>query len=78
LRLWRTLHNRKNWLFAGSYEGAKRAAVLYSLIESCKAQGVEPFAYFADVLARTATASARELTPRAWKKAREQVAATVA
>ena len=65
---------RKNWLFAGSYEGAKRAAVLYSLIESCKAQGVEPFAYFADVLARTATASARQLTPRAWKTARDEAA----
>jgi transposase len=65
---------RKNWLFAGSYEGAKRAAVLYSLVESCKAQGVEPFAYFADVLARTATASARQLTPRAWKEARDEAA----
>jgi transposase len=66
---------RKNWLFAGSHEGAKRAAVLYSLVESCKAEGVEPFAYFADVLARTTTASPRSLTPRAWKKAREQAAA---
>jgi transposase len=63
---------RKNWLFAGSYEGARRAAVLYSLVESCKAQDVEPFAYFADVLARTTTASAGELTPSAWKKAREE------
>lgn len=65
---------RKNWLFAGSYAGAKRAAVLYSLVESCKAQGVEPFAYFADVLARTATATAKQLTPRAWKNARDKAA----
>jgi transposase len=64
---------RKNWLFAGSYEGGRRAAVLYTLIESCKAAGVEPFAYFADVLTRTTTATARELTPRAWKAAREAV-----
>jgi transposase len=62
---------RKNWLFAGSYQGGHRAAVLYTLVESCKAAGVEPFAYFADVLARTTTATARELTPRAWKAARE-------
>lgn len=62
---------RKNYLFCGSEEGARRAATLYSLIESCKAVGVEPFAYFADVLARTATASARELLPRAWKAARD-------
>ncbi len=66
---------RKNWLFAGSYAGGRRAAVLYSLVESCKAQGVEPFAYFADVLARTATASPKDLTPRAWKEARQEAAA---
>ena len=67
---------RKNYLFAGSYQGGERAAILYSLVESCKAAGVEPYAYFADVLARTATASPRELTPRAWKAAREQAAGT--
>lgn len=66
---------RKNWLFAGSYEGGRRAAVLYSLIASCRAAGVEPFSYFADVLARTATDPARVLTPRAWKAAREAAAA---
>ena len=27
---------RKNWLFAGSFEGARRAALLYSLVQSCK------------------------------------------
>jgi len=66
---------RKNWLFAGSEEGAKRAATIYSLVESCKAAGVEPFAYCRDVLTRTATEPARNLTPRAWKRAREQAAA---
>jgi transposase len=65
---------RKNWMFAGSAQGAHRAAVLYSLVESCKAEGVEPFAYFADVLTRTTTATAKELTPRAWRHAREQAA----
>ena len=67
---------RKNWLFAGSAQGAHRAAVLYSLVESCKAEDVEPFAYFADVLTRTTTATAQELTPRAWKQARDEAAAT--
>jgi len=62
---------RKNYLFCGTEEGAHRAATLYSLIESCRAVGVEPFAYFADVLARTATATARDLSPRAWKAARD-------
>jgi transposase len=62
---------RKNWLFAGSCEGGHRAAVLYSILASCKAAGVEPFEYLRDVLSRTATATARELTPRAWKAARD-------
>ena len=57
-------------MFAGSAQGAQRAAVLDSLVESCKAEGIEPFAYFADVLTRTTTATAQELTPRPWKGAR--------
>jgi len=56
-------------------QGARRAATIYSLVESCKAEGVEPFAYFRDVLTRTAIEPARNLTPRAWKLAREPVAA---
>jgi transposase len=66
---------RKNYLFAGSYEGARRAATIYSLVESCKSAGVEPYAYFADALARTTTATPRELIPSAWKAAREAEAA---
>lgn len=37
---------RKNWLFAGSPNGAKAGATLYSLIETCKANNVEPYKYF--------------------------------
>jgi transposase len=33
---------RKNWLFAGTPEGAEASALLYSLIESAKANGLEP------------------------------------
>lgn len=36
---------RKNWLFAGSPQGAIAMATLYSLLESAKANGWEPFAY---------------------------------
>jgi hypothetical protein len=57
---------RKNWLFAGSYEGGHRAAVLYSVLASCKAAGVEPFEYLSDVL----SSRDRRPTPRAWKAAR--------
>ncbi len=36
---------RKNWLFAGSPDGAKASATFFSLIESAKANGLEPYAY---------------------------------
>lgn len=43
---------RKNWLFAGSPSGAKSGAILYSLIETCKANSVEPYKYFCAMLHR--------------------------
>ncbi len=36
---------RKNWLFSGSSRGAHASAGLYSLIETAKANGLEPFWY---------------------------------
>jgi transposase len=43
---------RKNALFAGSDGGAEHWAVIASLVETCKLNGVEPFRYLADVIAR--------------------------
>jgi hypothetical protein len=60
---------RKNWLFAGSFEGAKRAALLYSLVQGCTLIDISPFDYLKDVLLRVATHPQRhvgELTPKAW------------
>lgn len=60
---------RKNWLFAGSLTGLHRAALLYSLAQSCRLVGVDPFAYFRDVLLRVAThpqSLIGQLTPKAW------------
>ena len=45
---------RKAWLFAGSDRGGDRAAVMYSLIYTCKLNGVDPLAWLTDVLARIA------------------------
>lgn len=62
---------RKNYLFAGSEAGAKRAAIIYSLVASCKLNDIDPFAYFYDVLARISTHPAEkidELLPGKWKK----------
>ena len=36
---------RKNWLFAGTPKGARASADLYSLIETAKANGLEPYRY---------------------------------
>ena len=61
---------RKNWMFAGSEAGAENAAILFSLVVSCKLAGVDPFAYFRDVLLRIHTHPAEritELIPREWK-----------
>jgi len=43
---------RKNALFAGHDDGAENWAVIASLIETCKLNGVDPETYLADVLAR--------------------------
>ena len=62
---------RKNWLFSGSDEGARRAAILYSLIASCRLCGIDPFVYLRDVLERVNTHPASridELTPPQWKE----------
>lgn len=61
---------RKNYLFAGSHTGAERAAMLYSLLSTAKANGVEPFAWLRDVLARIADHPRKnlaELLPQNWK-----------
>lgn len=60
---------RKNWLFAGSEDGAVSAAILFSVIVSCKLAGLDPFAYLRDVLMRIHTHPAdhvHELIPREW------------
>jgi transposase len=41
---------RKNWLFMGSPSGAKAGAIFYSLIETCKANDIEPYKYFCVIL----------------------------
>src|SRR4051812_9722524 len=43
---------RHNWTFAGSNQGAERAAAIYTLIETAKLNGVDPRAWLANILAR--------------------------
>ena len=61
---------RKNYMFAGSEAGAWRAAIIYSLVASCKLNGIDPFAYFRDVLEKVSTHPADkidELLPSNWQ-----------
>jgi transposase len=61
---------RSNWTFFGSDQGGKTAAVLRSFIATCKRCGVEPFAWFRDVLSRIPVHSIQrlpELLPHTWK-----------
>jgi transposase len=61
---------RVNWLFAGSDRGGETAAVLYTLVATCKRLRIDPFAYLQDVFTRLPMISSdeplRELLPDRW------------
>jgi transposase len=62
---------RKNYLFAGSREGARRGAIIYTLVGTARLHGVEPFTYLRDVLSRIADHPYKkidELLPNNWKR----------
>jgi len=61
---------RHNWTFAGSDRGGERAAAIYTLVETCKLNDVDPRARLADVLSRLADHPASrvaELLPWNWR-----------
>jgi transposase len=72
---------RKNWTFAGSDAGGHRAAAIYTLIETCKMNDVDPQAWLADVLARLPdhpASKVAELLPWTWKTTQRPKAAAAA
>ncbi len=61
---------RKNYLFAGSHDAARRSAMLYSLMGTCKLHGINPFIWLRDVLQRINNHPINkimELLPQNWK-----------
>jgi transposase len=63
---------RKNWVFFGSDEGGKSAAVLRSFVTSCQRVGVDPFVWLKDILSRIAghpITRLAELLPHNWAPA---------
>src|SRR5882757_4647697 len=72
---------RRNWTFAGSDAGGHRAAAVYTLIETCKMNDVDPQAWLADVLARLPDHPANkvaDLLPWSWKANQQSNAAVAA
>lgn len=71
-----TALGKKNWLFVGEAEAGERAAIIYTCIESCRRHGLDPYAYFKDVLTRLPNMKNHQIpeaTPAAWAKAHLQV-----
>lgn len=64
---------RKAWIFSSSEEGAKSAAILYSLVLTCKQNSIPVVEYLTDVIERIGVKGEtdyREMLPRAWHSAR--------
>jgi hypothetical protein len=60
---------KKNWLFVGYPEAGERSAVIYTLLGSCRRQGVNPFDYLKDLFTRLPSAKITEIkkfTPSEW------------
>jgi transposase len=73
-----TALGKKNWLFFGEAAAGERSAIIYTIIESCRRRGLDPFAYLRDTFARLPTATnwqIKDLTPAAWAKAKAKAQA---
>ena len=60
---------RKNWLFFGSREAGQKSAVLFTIIENCRRQGIDPFTYLRDVFENVGiitNQNAGDWTPAGW------------
>ena len=60
---------RKNWLFTGSLDGARRGAILFSIFATCKLNKVNPFEYLRDTMIqinRTKASNIDSLLPMNW------------
>src|SRR5271170_4815083 len=71
-----TALGKKNWLFMGDADAGGRGAIIYTIIESCRRRGIDPYAYLQDVLTRLPRMTNHqipEVTPAAWAKARLQL-----
>jgi transposase len=71
-----TAIGKKNWLFVGDADAGERSAIIYTIIESCRRRGLDPYAYLKDVLTRLPHMTnwqIPEVTPAAWGKTPQQL-----
>ena len=57
-------------------DAGQRNAIIYTVIESCRRRGLDPYAYLRDVLTRLPNMTNRqipEVTPVAWQKSQKQI-----
>lgn len=72
---------RRKWTFAGSHRGSNRAAIMLSVIATCRLNDVDPKAWLADVFSRIAdlpVSHLHELLPWQWKSHKGTAIAAVA
>ena len=70
-----TAIGKKNWLFIGEAGVGQRSAILYTVIESCRSRGLDPWTYLREVLTRLphmTNKQVKDATPEAWQKAQRE------
>lgn len=68
-----TALGKKNWLFVGADTAGDRSAILYTVLESCRRRGLDPYAYLKDILTRLPALTNHqvpEITPANWARSR--------
>jgi transposase len=71
-----TAVGKKNWLFVGDAQAGERSAILYTIVESCRRRGFDPYAYLREVLTRLPNMTnwqTSQVTPEAWFKAQRSL-----
>ena len=67
-----TAIGKKNWLFIGEAGAGQRGAIIYTVIQTCRRRGIDPYAYLRDLLTRLPNLTNHqigEVTPAPWAKA---------
>ena len=71
-----TALGKKNWLFIGDSTAGERGAILYSIVESGRRRGLDPYRYPSEALTALPTLTkwqVKDWTPEAWARAQRPV-----